>query len=128
VAKFIKKALHGEAIEIYGDGNQTRDFIYIKDLVRAILLAVSAPKAAGETFQIATSCEHTVNELVGFLKDVLKKFDSGECKILHTEPRRGDVRRNYSDTSKAHQMLHWQADIELVEGLLETVNWFVKQI
>jgi UDP-glucose 4-epimerase len=127
VAKFIKKAFGGKVLEIYGDGRQTRDFIYIEDLVRAIFQGASVSEAAGETFQIATSREHTVNELVEVLISVLKEFDAGNCKVVNSEPRQGDVRRNFSDTSKAQKMLCWQAKIELAEGLMETVRWFSQQ-
>ena len=128
VAKFIKLAMSGEKLEIYGDGRQTRDFIFIEDLVRAILAAVSNPKAAGEVFQIATSREHTVNELVDIMNPVLKSAGTENMEIVHGERRLGDVRRNYSDTSKAHKSLCWQAETELRDGIEATVAWFQRSI
>lgn len=125
VAKFIKKALSGEALEIYGDGKQTRDFIYIEDLIQAILLAASIAEAAGETFQIATSSEHTVNELVELMLPILKAVGSDGIRVIHGEQRLGDVRRNYSDTSKAFKWLGWTAEVELSEGIGKTVDWFL---
>lgn len=62
VAKFIKQALAGETVEIYGDGTQTRDFIHVSGLTGAIRLAGTQPGIGGQTFQIATTREHTVNE------------------------------------------------------------------
>lgn len=124
VAKFIKKALSGEALEIYGDGKQTRDFIFIEDLIRAILLAASVSEAAGETFQIATSREHTVNELVEIMLPILKTAGRDNIRVIHREQRLGDVHRNYSDTSKALNVLDWSASMSLHEGIEKTVNWF----
>ena len=63
VAKFIREALNGETLEIYGDGFQTRDFIYVDDLIDAVMLAVNTPNIGGEAFQIATNKETTVGEM-----------------------------------------------------------------
>ena len=124
VAKFIRQAMQGETLEIYGDGNQTRDFIYIEDLIRAVQLAASVPGIGGETFQIASNAETTVNELVEQLLPVLAQAGYPNIQVRHAAPRRGDVRRNFSDTSKAQKMLGWRAEVELLEGLKKTVKWF----
>ena len=73
VAKFIRQAINGETLVIYGDGNQTRDFIYIGDLVRALCLSATANNVGGEVFQIATSAETTVGELSQLLLPILGK-------------------------------------------------------
>ncbi len=124
VAKFIRQAVNGETPEVYGDGNQTRDFIYIDDLVRAILRAASISGIGGEIFQIATNAETTVKELVEKLLPILSRSGYREVQVRYTTPRRGDVRRNFSDTSKAWGMLGWKAEVELVKGLRRTVEWF----
>ena len=122
VAKFIRQGLRGETCEIYGDGNQTRDFIYIDDLVDAILKAALFDKG-GEIFQIATSKEHTVNEVAEILKEELGQ-KGAILRIEHSSPRKGDVRRNFSDTAKARKYLGWQAEVNLREGIRRTVDWF----
>ena len=71
VAKFTKRAMGGEALEIYGDGTQTRDFIYIEDLIRAVRQAATVDGVGGETFQIATNSETSVQELIDMLLPVL---------------------------------------------------------
>jgi UDP-glucose 4-epimerase len=71
VARFIKRALEGEVLEIYGDGTQTRDFIYVDDLIRAVRLSATVEGVGGEVFQIATSAETTVQELTDRLLPVL---------------------------------------------------------
>jgi len=126
VAKFILDALAGRPLTIYGDGRQTRDFIHVADLVRAVLLSASSDKAGGEIFQIATNREHTVNELSGMLVELLVERGLAPPGIVHDAPRRGDVMRNYSDTSKAKRMLSWQAEVDLKSGLAMTLDWFLK--
>lgn len=125
IAKFIKQALAGQAVEIYGDGTQTRDFIHVTDLVRAILLAGSTPGIGGELFQIATSREYTVTEVTSLLQAELKNQGHIDLRVTHGASRPGDVRRNFSDTSKALEKLNWQATITLPEGLRQTVSWFL---
>jgi len=127
VAKFIKQAMNGETLEIYGDGKQTRDFIYIDDLVRAIQLAASKDGVGGEIFQIATNQETTVSEMLTKLLKVMKKAGIPEVEIIYGEKRQGDVMRNYSDTSKAKQKLGWAAQNKPLHGLGKTVNWFLPE-
>ena len=123
VAKFIRLGLKGEKCEIYGDGKQTRDFIYIDDLVDAILKA-AAFHTGGEIFQVATSRENTVNEVAEILKEELGQ--KGIAMLLeHGLSRKGDVRRNFSNTDKARKFLGWQAEVDLREGIKRTVDWFM---
>jgi UDP-glucose 4-epimerase len=126
VAKFIRQAIKGETLEIYGDGRQTRDFIYIQDLIEAIILAVKIDCAGGETFQIATSIETTLGKLTDELIPILNKSGIRNIEVFHSFPRPGDVLRNYSDTSKAREMLGWKARVNLTNGLRHTVDWFMK--
>lgn len=127
VAKFIRRAMNGETLEIYGDGSQTRDFIYIGDLVRAIRRAATTEGVGGEVFQIATSHETSVNEMVELLLPALAETGMKDIEIHQTSPRLGDVMRNYSDTSKAERMLGWRSEIALEEGLRRTVEWFLER-
>lgn len=138
IAKFIKQAMNGETLEIYGDGSQTRDFIYIYDLVAAIYKAATlhqketqslalSPQSssiAGEVFQIATHSETTVGELADVLMNILNIRGVGPVKAIHGAPRQGDVSRNYSDTTKAEKYLNWKAEVNLEQGLKQTVDWF----
>lgn len=126
VAKFIRQAINGETLEIYGDGKQTRDFIYIGDLIRAICLAITTEGVGGEIFQIATNKETDITGLVDKLLPILSDAGIDNVRVCYTEPRLGDVRRNFSDTSKAKNMLGWQAHTSLSEGLQYTVGFFLK--
>ena len=123
VAKFIKQALAGETCAIYGDGTQTRDFIYISDLIRAIQTAIEAP-VGGETFQIATGQERTVGEVAELIAQNLANHGK-TMNITHEAKRLGDVMRNYSDTSKAKTMLGWEPQMQISDGIAETLRWFL---
>lgn len=128
VAKFIKGIIEGNDLEIYGDGNQTRDFIYIDDLIGAVRLAASVSGIGGETFQIATARETTVAEMTQELIKVFKGFGSSEeIRVKFAEPRLGDVTRNFSDTSKAKNILQWQFETSLEQGMRKTISWFLEQ-
>jgi len=127
VARFIKRATNGEVLEIYGDGSQTRDYIYVGDLIRAIKLSVTTEGVGGETFQIATNAETTVRELTDKLIPALAEAGVKDIEVSHTDARRGEVRRNFADTSKARRLLGWQAEMPLDEGLRRTVEWFMQK-
>ena len=126
VAKFIRQALNGETLEIYGDGTQTRDFIFTEDLVSAIWNAATIESIGGEVFQIASNRETTVLEVTQQLLEVLKKHSAKEVKLIHGEKRLGDVMRNFSDTTKAKKQLNWQPNHTLQEGLNKTIKWFLE--
>ena len=114
-------------MEIYGDGTQTRDFIYIDDLINAICLAANTSDIGGEIFQIATDRETAISELASGLAAIYKNLNKmQEIKIMNSDPRPGDVKCNFADISKAKRMLNWQPKVSLSEGLEKTVEWFGK--
>ena len=126
VAKFCKKLIDQETIEIYGTGDQTRDFIYIQDLIDAIGKSATCKDVGGEIFQIATSQETTVNEITDALMGIAKQAGLSPPEIIHTEKRTGDVLRNFSDTSKASKYLGWQSTTSLNDGLKATLEYFIE--
>jgi UDP-glucose 4-epimerase len=126
VARFIREALAGEPWEIYGDGQQTRDFIHVDDVAEAIVLAAAAGGVGGEVFQIASNAETTVLELADELAAVLKAHGIAPPAVRHATPRVGDVKRNFSDTSKARARLGWRPSVALAQGLDATVRWFLE--
>ena len=125
VAKFIKRALDGKRLEIYGNGSQTRDFIFINDLICAIRASAEKEDIGGEIFQIATSSETTINELVDILTKLFQKKGIDQIEVFNAEKRLGDVMRNFSDTSKALKKLNWHSETNLEKGLLTTIEWFL---
>lgn len=127
VAKFIKQAINKETLVIYGDGTQTRDFIYIDDLINALILAATKENIGGETFQIATSRETTLDEITELMLEVFEKNDITRPTVEKTEPRLGDVKRNFSDTTKAKNILGWECGWQLDKGVQRTVEWFLSK-
>lgn len=125
VAKFIKQALSGERLEIYGDGTQTRDFIHISDLIDAIIRAATKNGVGGETFQIATAQETTVSEMTKALLAVMKEEGIKVPETYFGPVRDGDVKRNFSDTNKAREKLEWVSKVSLEDGLRRTIRYFV---
>src|SRR5262249_54570879 len=109
---------HG-TITIDGNGQQTRDFIYVRDLCRALLLACSN-KVSGEIFQIASGIETAIGELAELVSSAL-----GLAITPQYGPRRqGDIERNYSAIAKARERLAWEPMVPLVDGLRETMQWY----
>jgi UDP-glucose 4-epimerase len=126
VAAFVKRAMAGQPLEIYGDGGQTRDFIFVDDLVRSICKAAIVPGIGGQVFHIATAQETTITELAAVLKRVLARHGFTETELRHAPARTGDIRRNFADASKAAALLGWRPEVPLEEGLDRVVAWFAE--
>jgi len=123
VARFFKQALNGRTLEVYGDGKQTRDFIFIDDLMQAIMLSAEK-ETGGEIFQIATYKETAVNEIAESVRSIVEEETGRKVKVVHGDWRPGDVRRNYSDISKAKRMLGYEPAYNLGSGLQITFQYF----
>jgi UDP-glucose 4-epimerase len=119
VAKFCKDVLATGKVTLDGDGEQTRDFIYVGDLCKAILLAFES-RVSGEVFQIATGIETSIRELALMAQQATTR----NVELLSGPARRGDVRRNYSSVDKARTLLGWEPQTRLLEGLRATWQWF----
>ena len=123
VAKFIREVMAGKALTIYGDGAQTRDFIYSEDLCRAIIAGLESDRG-GETYQVATGIETSVSELVQLLQTAMPDY---AIKIVHEGQRAGEIIKNYSSIEKARRELGWVPEMPLEEGLARTVTWFQRE-
>ena len=124
VARFIQRAITGKTLEIYGDGTQTRDFIHVGDLIEAIRMAAIRPGIGGETFQIASNSETSVLKLSKILTALLARKGIRKVNVRHSPERTGDVKRNYSDVSKARSLLGWNCSRTLDAGLEDVVDWY----
>ena len=122
VAQFMRDIIENKSIKIYGDGLQTRDFIYVGDLCMAIIKSLKFP-IGGETFQIATGIETSIIDLAKMLQ---RYFDRSPVQISFDSPRIGEILKNYSNINKANQLLHWYPQISLADGLPKTINWFLR--
>jgi UDP-glucose 4-epimerase len=125
VAEFNRRVLAGEPLRVEGNGQQTRDFIHVDDLVRAITSAAETPAVGGELFQIATAHETSILELLDLLRSIWRE-DGVKVSIERAPERPGDIFRNYSDTSKARRLLGWQSETDLRTGLKTTWRWFLQ--
>lgn len=123
VALYFRQAIKGEPIIIYGDGNQTRDFIHTDDLCQAIIKGAEAD-IGGEVFQIATGRETTVLELSEKTRKLMKQYFDKEVEVIHKPSRKGEIYRSVSDISKARKMLKFDPQVDLDAGLEQTCEWF----
>jgi nucleoside-diphosphate-sugar epimerase len=117
---FIDALISGEPPIIYGDGLQTRDFVYIEDIIRANLLSATSEKANGKILNIAGQGPVTILELV----HQLKHFFPDTPEPIFQPPRSGDIRYSSADQSKAQEALGYRPIIGLEQGLQHTVQWF----
>ena len=115
---FINRLIARQPIIIHGDGKQSRDFIYVKDVVRANLLAAEF-EASGKAFNVCTGCETTLLDLV----KVLTEISGANPQVSFDPPRAGDIRRSVGNPKKAADQLKFQAEVSLAEGLAETMKW-----
>jgi nucleoside-diphosphate-sugar epimerase len=120
IPNFITKMLKGEKPIIFGDGEQSRDFTFVSNVVEANILASKAQDVSGEAFNIACGERTTVNSLVNTINEVLNK----NIDPVHDEPRPGDVKNSYAEISKARKMLKYEPLVPFNEGLKKTINWY----
>lgn len=116
---FVRSLLHSEALTVFGDGRQTRDLIYVGDVVRANLLAAEHPAAAGQVFNVCTGQATSILTLV----DVLRGLFPGAPQPVLAAQRAGDIRDSVGAPSKANAVMGFRAGTSLAEGLRETVEW-----
>lgn len=125
VARFIRHALEGRPLEIFGDGDQTRDFLYVDDLIDAIVSAARSHGNGGHVFHVASGTETTINELHSAVVRALGDVGVEAATSDHADALRGEIRRNFSEAAKAKRSLGWKATTELDAGLRATVAWFL---
>ena len=113
ITKFLQKIIKGEALTIDGDGEQTRDFIHVNDIVKAVMSALEQKRLGGEVFNVCTGVPTSVNQLADTLKTVTGKNPS----VKHGPARLGDIRCSYGDPAKAAEKLGFRASIDLAKGL-----------
>ncbi|MDH5294415.1 MAG: NAD-dependent epimerase/dehydratase family protein, partial [Acidimicrobiia bacterium] len=119
---FATALLTGATPTVFGDGEQTRDFTYIDNVVRANLLAAEAgPQVAGEAMNIACGERVSLNELLSAIAEVVGLED---FEAVYRDPRPGDVRDSLADITKAQTLIGYVPEVRLSEGLKRTVEWF----
>lgn len=117
---FITKMLKGERPTIFGDGQQSRDFTFVENVVEANRLAAEAQDSAGEVLNIACGNQITVNDLFNTIRQILQK----DIEPVHASPRSGDILHSFADISKAEQTIDYKPSVSFDEGLKKTILYF----
>ncbi len=120
IPKFITAILAGDVLTVHGDGTQSRDFTYVDNVVRANLLACTAPDAPGGVFNVACGDRHSLLDLIDSLSQLCGK-DAG---CVHTPSRVGDVPHSQADITRARTVLGYEPAVSFSDGLRRTVDWF----
>lgn len=113
ITRFINRLINGLPLVIFGDGEQTRDFVYVTYVAEANILALEHAKATGEIFNIGTGVATTINQLADMLLELTGKRNLG---TVHSEPREGDVRYSVADVSKVKERLGFVPKVSLKDG------------
>jgi len=124
IPKFIDALLHDRPPIIFGDGEQSRDFTYIENVVQANLLAMSAEHVQGEAVNIACGKRSSLNELLNVLKRILES----KLPPVYQEPRQGDVRHSLADIHKGKEIINYEPTVGVEMGLEKTVDFFRKTL
>ncbi len=120
ISLFIKALVDGTRPVIYGDGEQTRDFTFVSNVVDGVILAAETPGVGGEVFNVATNGRISLNQLLA----TLKKIFNSDVEPIYKEGRKGDVRDSQADITKAERLLGYKPTVGLEEGLRRTVEWY----
>lgn len=116
---FARRLLDGKPVTVYGDGGQTRDLINVRDVVRANLIASNHPNAPGKVFNICTGVETRLLDLLDVMYELVPNIPPPQFAA----PRAGDIYRSVGSPQKAAEVLGFRAEVSLVDGLQETLDW-----
>jgi len=119
--RFIRAIHEGQEIVIYGDGEQTRDFTYVSDIVQANVLATTAD-ATGRTFNIGGGSQISVNQAIDILESIMAK----RARVRHVARQKGDARHTFADISRARKELGYQPTVGIDQGLRREVEWLTQ--
>ncbi len=127
ISRFIEQALKGIPLTVFGDGEQTRDFIFVEDVIHAYLLSAGINPANGKKsppkrgiYNVGRSESITINRLA----DIIKSIIDPELPVAHLEPRPGDIRHSLADISKTVRTFGWKPSWDMKEGLKKTIEWY----
>jgi nucleoside-diphosphate-sugar epimerase len=120
ISVFATALLENRSPTIFGDGEQTRDFTYVDNVVDGVLRACEALGASGQTINVATGGRISLNTLF----ETMRKLVGADVRPTYSEPRKGDVRDSQADISKARQLLGYQPKVSFEDGLQRTVDWY----
>ena len=132
IPKFVSQLMKGESPVINGDGNYSRDFTYIDNVIQANLLSLvtTNEKAINTVFNVAFGDRNTLNDLMGYLKEYLSEFDSkiSNVEVIYGPNRAGDIPHSHASVDKAKELLKYNPHFTLQKGLKEAVKWYWKNL
>ena len=120
ISVFATALLDGRSPTIFGDGEQTRDFTYIANVVDGVLRACEADDASGQVINVATGGRVSLNTLF----ETMRRLIGADVQPRYAEPRAGDVRDSQADITKARRILGYEPSVSFEEGLRKTVEWY----
>lgn len=120
VPLFITAFLDGDRITVYGDGEQSRDFTFIENVVQANILAAQAPDAAGEVFNVACGTQMSLNQMLDHLRTIMET----DTEVHYVPSRPGDVKHSLADIEKARRILGYHPAVPVELGLRRSVEWY----
>ena len=120
VSVFLNRMKTGGPLNVHGDGEQTRDFIYVTDIVSANIAALS--RGNQETIQVSTSNRTSINEILNHLTSIHGSL----LQTVFTEPRQADIKHSCLSNEKARQLLDWHPRVDIINGLKETYDFHDK--
>ena len=126
VAKFFRQAQLGEPVTVFGDGEQTRDFLFVEDLCQAIVVALEGELPFGQAIQLGSGREISINQWVVLLRQVVG--EDAFPTVKYAPPRPGEVLRNYVSIARAQKYLDFSPATDLQDGLQKTWGWFQNTI
>ena len=121
IPKFVLRVLNNIPPIIFGSGSQTRDFTYVSDTVKGIIMASECDKMIGQTVNIANGSETSINKLAEI---IIQKLNKENLKPLYEKNRPGDVMRHFDDTAKARKLLNYSSHIDIGNGIELYISWF----
>ena len=128
IPKFVSQLMNGESPVINGDGNYSRDFTYIDNVIQANLLSLVTinEKAINTVYNVAYGGRNTLNDLMGYLKEYLSKFDAkiSNIEVIYGPNRAGDIPHSHASVTKAKENLNYNPQFSLQKGLKEAVKWY----
>ncbi|NVM01962.1 MAG: GDP-mannose 4,6-dehydratase [Candidatus Helarchaeota archaeon] len=127
IPKFINLALEGKALTVYGTGEQSRDFTYVSDMIRAFLIMGGNKKAIGKAINFGTGIDVSINDIAEKIVKYVAELSNIKTEVVHIEKRLAEVQRLICDYSKAKELFGWEPKVSIDEGLKKNIEWEVNR-
>ena len=124
ISIFINNILQNNPLTIFGNGEQQRDFVNVKDVIEANLFALTKKEAVGNVFNVGTAKPTTINKIAEIIKKITNKKS---VKTVHAKPKQGNIKQSYADITKIQKSLGYKPNIQIEEGLNELIKWYSNQ-